>query len=153
MNKQGLIGWITQLFKKEEYKPLEYYKENRDKEKVIIFIDDFARLMVGRTAEDHPNNGQKFREEVLLPKLRKATKDDPLVVVLDGADGYGASFLKEAFGGLIAKNHYTREAVDSLIKIEATSFYTVYKRGIELLLDEVEKELAETNKKEPAKAD
>lgn len=58
----------------------------------------FSRFPVGRYIGDGESNGQKFREEVLLPALTRA---DKLRIELDAALGYGSSFLEEAFGGAI----------------------------------------------------
>ena len=56
---------------------------------------EFARLPFGRFPEDGPNNGQRFREEFLIPMFEKCER---LVVILDNARGMGSSFLDEAFG-------------------------------------------------------
>ena len=47
-------------------------------------------------------SGEQFRKEKLLPKLQAAVaQKEKLTVILDGASGYGTSFLEESFGGLI----------------------------------------------------
>ncbi len=58
----------------------------------------FSRYPAGRFLSDGPYSGQAFREKFLLPLLRKSGR---LTVILDGAEGYGSSFLEEAFGGLV----------------------------------------------------
>ena len=63
-----------------------------------------------------------------------------MVVYLDGAQGYGGSFMKEAFAGLIVKDGYSKEQLDKLLVIKATDFYTIYKQGIELLMTEAAKQ-------------
>ncbi|TPG50717.1 DUF4325 domain-containing protein [Rhodanobacter glycinis] len=68
-------------------------------EKVVDVARDFSRFPAGRFKEDGPFSGQAFRDEVLLPRLRQ--NQEALTIELDGALGYGSSFLEEAFGGLV----------------------------------------------------
>ena len=66
--------------------------------KRIDLARDFSRFPFGRTAKHSPYSGERFREEWLLPALRRG---EDVIVVLDGARGLGPSFLEEAFGGLL----------------------------------------------------
>ena len=43
-------------------------------------------------AEDGPYSAECLREQLLIPNLAKATKTEPLVVSIDGLDGYASSF-------------------------------------------------------------
>jgi STAS-like domain of unknown function (DUF4325) len=70
----------------------------------ISIANDFSRVPAGRYKADGPFSGERFREELLLPMLRKGGR---LEVELDGVEGYGSSFLEEAFGGLIRSGGYT----------------------------------------------
>ena len=75
----------------------------------IIKIDiakDFSPVPLGRFPDDSPHNGTTFREQLLLPALKKASH---VQVIFDGAEGFGSSFLEEAFGGLIRQEGW-REA-------------------------------------------
>jgi hypothetical protein len=58
----------------------------------------FTRTPAGRYKVDGPYSGERFREEVLLPVLESGNQ---IAVDLDGAVGFGSSFLEEAFGGLV----------------------------------------------------
>lgn len=60
--------------------------------------NQFTRTPAGRYFSDGPFSGERFREEVLLPALRGGKQ---IAVSLDGAVGFGSSFLEEAFGGLV----------------------------------------------------
>ena len=72
---------------------------------VISIGKDFSEYPAGRTRRDGENSAQRFREDVLVPALRKAIAGGGRVVVkLDGVFAYSSSFLEEAFGGL-ARNH------------------------------------------------
>ena len=66
---------------------------------------DFSKFPAGRYTEDGPESGQVFRETVLVPALENGGQ---VCVDLDGTEGYGSSFLEEAFGGLIRKHGFQR---------------------------------------------
>ena len=59
---------------------------------------EYSRYPAGRHRKDGPFSGERFRDELLLPALRRGSKVE---VVLDGTAGYGSSFLEESFGGLM----------------------------------------------------
>lgn len=67
--------------------------------KTINVGRDFSRYPAGRYKNDGPYNGEKFREEILLPALRGTA--EKLIIEFNEARGYGSSFLEEAFGGLV----------------------------------------------------
>lgn len=83
--------------------------------KTIQVARDFSRYPAGRFRKDGPYSGEAFRDRYLLPPLRQG---EHLVVVLDGARGYGSSFLEEAFGGLIRNGISVRELRDGLLDIQ-----------------------------------
>lgn len=80
---------------------------------VITMATDFTRMPAGRYSRDGKFSGQRFREEFLVPNL--GVGPDPLIVDLDGAIGYGSSFLEEAFGGLIREGFSPAELRQWLI--------------------------------------
>lgn len=65
---------------------------------MIKVAEQFSRFPAGRFMTDGPFSGELFRRKFLEPAL-KGSGD--VIVDLDGARGYGSSFLEEAFGGLI----------------------------------------------------
>ncbi|MEX0729309.1 MAG: STAS-like domain-containing protein [Aquisalimonadaceae bacterium] len=72
-----------------------------------IMIDvakQFSPYPAGRYRADGSTSGEAFREDVLWPALDKAGKGC-VIVCMDGAMGYGSSFLEEAFGGLVREHH------------------------------------------------
>ncbi|WP_386136748.1 STAS-like domain-containing protein [Xanthomonas arboricola] len=73
---------------------------------------DFSRFPTGRYATDGESNGERFREEVLRPKLAMSTR---IRIHLDDALGYGSSFLEESFGGLI-RTGFTKKQLDELLE-------------------------------------
>lgn len=77
--------------------------------KYIINIErQFSRYPAGRYETDGPYSGEKFREKFLIPALRQGK--EKVRIDLDGARGYGSSFLEEAFGGLV-RSGYTAEDI------------------------------------------
>ena len=67
----------------------------------INIAREYSRFPAGRYRTDGPYSGERFRDEVLVPALRRGGQVE---VELDGTAGYGSSFLEEAFGGLIRKH-------------------------------------------------
>lgn len=84
-------------------------------DKPISIAKDFARSTGGRVPEEGPNSGQEFRDNILVPALKKFAGE--IVVDLDGTDGYGSSFLEEAFGGLVRLGFNAKELQDRFIFI------------------------------------
>src|ERR1700722_7271312 len=91
---------------------------------------DFSRPPGGRRVTDGPKSGQEFRDRVLVPALRAATKTGESVdVILDGPRGYLSSFLEEAFGGLVRECGFSHAALDRLLRIKALDpYYDTYRR-------------------------
>jgi len=73
-------------------------------ETLIKIARQFSKEPAGRYSKDGPNSGERFRDELLIPALEKSNS---VSVDLDGTEGYGSSFLEEAFGGLVRLRGYT----------------------------------------------
>jgi len=82
----------------------------------ISIAKDFSRYPAGRNQDDGPYSGELFRKKFLEPAM---AEDIPLIIGLDGARGYGSSFLEEAFGGLV-RSGYSAEKIRSLVSFEST---------------------------------
>ena len=67
---------------------------------MISVARDFSKYPAGRFRQDGKFTGEAFREDFLLPALKKGDVE----VDLDGTLGYGSSFLEEAFGGLVREH-------------------------------------------------
>lgn len=65
---------------------------------IISIAQDYSKAPAGRFITDGPNSGERFRNDLLAPALKN---NDKVIVVIDGVEGYGSSFLEEGFGGLI----------------------------------------------------
>ncbi|QIC63487.1 STAS-like domain-containing protein [Acinetobacter schindleri] len=70
----------------------------------IVVAEDFYRRPAGRYRSQGTYTGEAFREDILLPHLKKLPQNDKLLVDFTGVSMTGSSFLEEAFGGLV-RNH------------------------------------------------
>lgn len=71
----------------------------------INIAKDFSETPDGRTPKDSDSSGEKFREEILIPRYQEAiNKNDRLEICFDGCYGCPPSFLEESFGGAV-RNH------------------------------------------------
>ncbi len=96
----------------------------------ISIAKDFSDVPAGRHYRDGEWTGEKFREEFLIPALEKADKKHPVIVDINDTEGYGSSFLDEAFGELIRKEIYTKDEINDLLQINANDTYDIYKQII-----------------------
>ncbi|HEV7301822.1 MAG TPA: STAS-like domain-containing protein [Tepidisphaeraceae bacterium] len=80
----------------------------------INIAKDFSETPLGRYREDNDFSGEAFREDMLRP----AIQDYKLVrVKIDEVEGYGSSFLEEAFGGLVRKGYFTASELEKKLQI------------------------------------
>ena len=77
---------------------------------------DFSAYPFGRYPEHGPDNGQRFRDEQLIPALRAGGR---VIVDLTGARGLAPSFLEEAFGGLIRAG-FSQEDLDARLVVKSS---------------------------------
>ncbi len=82
----------------------------------IDVANEFSRWPAGRVRKDGRYSGERFRQEFLVPALKK---QGIVTIKMDGAAGYGPSFLEEAFGGLVRKEGFNKDIL-SRLKIETT---------------------------------
>lgn len=84
----------------------------------ITVIKDFGRKPYGRYQDQGEFSGERFRKEVLAPKLKQASSTGVKVeVILDGYNRYGRSFIDEAFGGLIREEGFSSAQLHNLLEI------------------------------------
>lgn len=80
----------------------------------IVIAESFSTTPGARYRTDGPFSGEEFREELLEPAfLQSVDSGAPLLVDLDGTNGYATSFLDEAFGGL-ARLHGLKAVMKAL---------------------------------------
>ncbi|PTW87138.1 hypothetical protein DBL07_23380 [Achromobacter mucicolens] len=68
----------------------------------IDIAKEFSRFPAGRFLADGPHSAEEFIDNLLSPAFDKYRT---VTVNLDGTYGYGASFLDEAFAGLVRRGH------------------------------------------------
>jgi hypothetical protein len=90
------------------------------KKHMISIAEDFSVYPGGRTPEDGDFSGQEFRDNILIPALRKY---DMVEVNLDGTRGYGSSFLEESFGGLLRNGFTFNEVKRKLLIISSRNSF------------------------------
>ena len=81
----------------------------------IRIAEDFSRSPAGRYRDDGPRSGEAFRMDHLVPALKEAGK---VVIYLDDVEGYGSSFLEEAFGGLVRIDGFASDELHRLLTLE-----------------------------------
>jgi hypothetical protein len=70
----------------------------------------FSEFPTGRYYADTAVSGQRFREEFLLKFIETGEK---YKLNMDDVEGYGSSFLEEAFGGLVRAGISEKKFLDS----------------------------------------
>lgn len=105
---------------------------------ILSIARQFSAFPAGRTPEDGPFNGQRFRDDLLVPALKDASsRGDRVVVELDGVLGYSSSFLEEVFGGLGRVQGLSRDTLRRALEIRAQDVaYQPAKLDAEKYLDE-----------------
>jgi hypothetical protein len=83
--------------------------------KTIKIATDYSETPLGRYPADGDFNGARFREEFLRPAL---DGEDEVVVDIDDTEGYGSSFLDEAFGGLVREGYFKVADLERKLKIQ-----------------------------------
>ncbi|KQN46803.1 hypothetical protein ASE93_11855 [Serratia sp. Leaf50] len=92
------------------------------KEQKINIADQFSDMPYGRYDIDGPDNGERFRKELLLPAIHDY---DLVHIYMDGAFGYGSSFLDEAFAGLFRNEGIDKETIKRKIKLHCSLNYII----------------------------
>lgn len=87
------------------------------REKIIVIGRDFSTTPSGRYRDDGPFSGAVFRDDRLVPALRE---NDRVVVDISGVEGYGSSFLEEAFGGLVRNRLFRKKELDEKLILKTT---------------------------------
>ena len=106
--------------------------------KYINIGKDFSDHPIGRYREDGPESGQVFREDLLIPKLESLEGDEKLEIILDdGVDGYGSSFLVEAFAGVVKVGHlHSGELLAKLVFVYEDEDFSFFEQKIKEYIQE-----------------
>lgn len=105
--------------------------------RTINIAKDFTKSPGARFKTDGPHSGEEFREKYLEEYFIDEKNNERIRIILDGTDGYGTSFLEEAFGGLARK--YGKERC--LRRLEFVS------NEESILIDEIKQYIKEANEK------
>jgi hypothetical protein len=65
----------------------------------LLKLSDFSETPGGRYKKEGPFSGEEYRETVLIPAVKKGH----VTISISGIAGASASFLEEAFGGIVRK--------------------------------------------------
>ena len=85
---------------------------------------EFSDVPGPRSRDEGPYSGAEFLDALLLPEFNKAEAcGEKLIVVLDGASGYGTSFLEESFGGLARKLGSTERVSNTIVIVSKDEPY------------------------------
>lgn len=81
---------------------------------------EFSSLPSGRFYSDKTgSSGEQFREELLREKLKNLKSGHKLKVILDdNVEGYGSSFLVEAFAGMVKYGYMKKDELLSKLEFE-----------------------------------
>jgi hypothetical protein len=80
----------------------------------ILKIKDFSRFPAGITFADGPYCADNFRENFLIPYIKKCQENKlPIIIDMDGVQGYAWSWTARVFGGLIKINGYLPQFVNT----------------------------------------
>lgn len=94
----------------------------------------FSRHPAGRVKTDGPDNGERFRNEYLVPTLINAMSESSVqevIVDIDGCRSFGSSFLEEAFGGLSRVPAFPFSDAINILKIRSKKPHLqIYKDSI-----------------------
>lgn len=106
-------------------------------EKVINVKNDFSQYPFGRSSNDGPNSGERFRNEMLLPVWDQYNK---FVIDFSGFQSSpGSSFLSSAFVELITRCDKPYQEVKQKIVILPKD--SVYPAAVESLLEQIKVKL------------
>jgi hypothetical protein len=86
--------------------------------KTINIGKDYSETPLGRYRDDGDYNGERFREEFLKPAL---AADQKVIVEIDDVEGYGSSFLDEAFGGLVREGYFNPAQLKQKLEIRSSN--------------------------------
>jgi len=92
-------------------------------EQIIEIARDYSPYPAGRYRRNSDSSGEEFRERFLIPALKKG---GVIHVRFAGTSGYPASFVEEAFGGLV-RSGFGVDELERRLKLEAGGAeYEVY---------------------------
>ena len=110
----------------------------------------FTPMPIGRYRTDNPEiSGQVFREEILVPMVRQAIQEKKILEVdFEGMEGLNASFLDEAFAGLVRSGEWTAKQVLQTVRfVPEKTHYAPYIQNVKEFIQEAEAESGAGNER------
>jgi hypothetical protein len=80
----------------------------------------FSEAPAGRYLSDGDFSAESFRENILVPAINSLQQGDKLELTIDNVEGYGASFLNEAFGGTVRKGYISSAELLKVLELKYT---------------------------------
>lgn len=122
----------------------------KENEMTIDVAQQFSAYPSGRVSKDGENNGERFRNEILVPALKKVLDDknsaSVVIVDIDGCRTFGSSFLEEAFGGLARVPAFPFLEAVGRLKIKCSKPYLqIYHDAINEYLKDAKANYSTTN--------
>jgi hypothetical protein len=98
--------------------------------KTLNIGKDFSKDPAGRFRSDGQGNGEAFREDFLKNAILSLNAGEKLKIIIDdGVEGYGSSFLTEGFAGMVKYGYIAGDELIEKIEIiytdEDFEFYKV----------------------------
>ncbi|RLA45632.1 MAG: DUF4325 domain-containing protein [Gammaproteobacteria bacterium] len=89
-------------------------------------------------SDDSGASGEQFREEHLLPALQNLQPGEKIIVILDdGPESYGSSFLTEGFAGIVKYGYMEARPLLDALEIEYTDpDYEFFEKKIKKYISE-----------------
>lgn len=104
----------------------------------ISIAKDFSPFPGGRYRAFGRYSGEEFRDDLLIPLLKQ---EEAVSVILDGTQGYGSSFLEEAFGGLVRSGLARDELQQKLRMIARNPEFKAYISEVWSYIDDAERSM------------
>lgn len=105
----------------------------------INISKDFSETPGGRYIKEGRFSGEAFRTTILKPKYEEALKNnEKLFIDFDNCYGFAASFLEEAFGGLVRETK--SKAIKDILEVKSEDREDL-KLWIDRYIDRAAKEL------------
>jgi len=108
-------------------------KNNMLCKKQLDVGSEFSSLPSGRFYSDQTgSSGEQFREELLRKKLNELESGEKLLIILDeNVEGYGSSFLVEAFAGMVKYGYMRKNELLSKLEFKfSDSDFDFFKKRI-----------------------
>jgi len=87
--------------------------------KTFNIAKQFSTDPIGRFRSDGNRSGETFREDYLKPLLVSLEPDEKLEIIIDdGVESYGSSFLSEGFAGMVKYGYMTSDELLEKIEIK-----------------------------------